>query len=605
MSRQAHFLTVPLFAVLTLTSIQVTADPAISEPARPTHYSGFGGVGLIETRSARMAPDGTLVGNVTYSPGLQRYGITFQATPWLETTFNYQIFDFSDTNEERFDRQFDLKVRLWEEDIYLPEVAIGLQDFLGTGIFGGEYVVASKAFGPLDFSLGLGWGRLGSRGELTNPLSFVGERFDQREIRDDVGGEVNFGQFFQGDDVGPFGGVIYHTPVEGVSLIAEYDSDDKSPIQGFESKTPLNFGLSYIPFDGIQFRGSFLQGSEFQLAATLGTDVAKPLQDAPKDLNVKPFSVDLQNDGLSLRKLVLAEDEIQISIANNRFRSVPKAVGRAARTLTRLAPEQIEKFRIIVVERGMNSAEFDLDREWLEYSARQRGYTASPPPLLNSFHTSNMDVLEGEVVDLTEFPRFAWSLGPDIRVSTFDPDNPLRFNIDAVAEASVEVVDGAFISGSVRADIFGNFDEIDRPSDSVLPRVRSEFNRYYQNTDVGIDRLAADYYFKPSDTTFAKISAGLLEQSFAGIGGQILWRPEKSRLAYGAELYYARQRDFDTLLRFRDFDTITGHVSAYYDTNFYDIDLAVHAGRYLALVHSQPLQTSRSKTLARAVLIKV
>ena len=140
----------------------------------------------------------------------------------------------------------------------------------------------------------------------------------------------------------------------------------------------------------------------------------------------------------------------------------------------------------------------------------------------------------------------------------------------------------AFLSGSVRADLFGNFDEIDRPSDSVLPRVRSEFNRYYQDPDVGIDRLAADYYFKPSDTTFAKISAGLLEQSFGGIGGEILWRPEKSSFAYGAELYYVRQRDFDTLFKFREYDTVTGHVSAYYDTNFYDIDLAVHAGKFLA-----------------------
>lgn len=629
MSHWAYILPFQFFAVLVSTA--ALADSPFPEPANQPHYNGFGGVGLIETRSARMAAHGTLAGNVTYSPSLQRYGITFQATPWLEATFNYQIFDFAETNEERFDRQFDIKVRLWEEDIYLPEVAVGFQDFLGTGIFGGEYVVASKAFGPLDLSLGLGWGRLGSRGELTNPLTYIGERFDQREVRDGVGGEVNFGQYFQGDDAGLFGGVIYRTQLDGVSLIAEYDSDNKEPLRGFESKIPLNFGLSYMPFDGIQLRGSILQGTEFQLAATLGTDVSKPLQDAPKEFDVKPFSVrdgrgidpkiqkvlpprgpgtvssisggakpladafagELRAQGLSLRRLVLGEETLQISIENKRFHSMPKAVGRAARILTRLAPEYIEKFRIITVEKGMNTAEFDVDREWLEFSARQRGYTASPPPLLDSFHTSDIGVLEGDVVDLGEFPRIAWSLTPDVRVSTFDPDNPLRFNIDAVAQASIEIFDGAFLSGSVRADLFGNFDEIDRPSDSVLPRVRSEFNRYFQDTDVGIERLSADYYFKPSDTTFAKVSAGLLESSFGGIGGQILWRPENAPVAYGAELTYVRQRDFDTLLNFRDYDTITGHLSAYLDTDFYDVDLAVHVGRYLAGDLGATLEMSR------------
>jgi len=629
MSRWAHILAFRLIAIIA--STEALADSPFPEPAQQPHYNGFGGVGLIETRSARMAPDGTLVGNITFSPNLQRYAITFQATPWLETTFNYQTFDFAATSLERFDRQFDMKVRLWEEDIYLPEVAIGLQDFLGTGIFGGEYIVASKAFGPLDLSLGFGWGRLGSRGELSNPLTYIREGFDRRERRDDVGGVVTFGQFFQGDDVGIFGGAIYRTPLDGVSLIAEYDSDDKSPIEGFESKTPLNFGLSYIPFDGIQLRGSILQGTEFQLAATLGADVSKPLQDAPKELDVKPFSVrdgrgidpkaekflpprgpgtvspvsggaqpladaiaeELRAEGLSLRKLVLGQETLQISIENNRFHSIPKAVGRAARVLTRLTPEHIEKFRIAIVEKGMNTAEFDIDREWLEFSARQRGYTASPPPLLNSFHTSNIGVLEGETVDLKKFPRIEWSLSPDVRISTFDPDNPLRFNIDAVAQGSIEILDGAFVSGSVRADLFGNFDEDDRPSDSVLPRVRSEFNRYHQETDVGIDRLSADYYFKPSDTTFAKVSAGLLEEHFGGIGGQVLWRPENSSLAYGAELHYVRQRDFDTLLNFRDYETVTGHVSAYLDTDFYDVDLAVHAGRYLAGDLGATLEASR------------
>ena len=43
-----------------------------------------------------------------------------------------------------------------------------------------------------------------------------------------------------------------------------------------------------------------------------------------------------------------------------------------------------------------------------------------------------------------------------------------------------------------------------------------------------------------------------------------------------------KQRGFERNFEFRDYDTVTSHVSVYYASPFYDIDMAVHAGRYLA-----------------------
>ena len=40
----------------------------------------------------------------------------------------------------------------------MPQIAVGLSDFAGTGLFSGEYLVASKRYGSFDFSLGMGWG---------------------------------------------------------------------------------------------------------------------------------------------------------------------------------------------------------------------------------------------------------------------------------------------------------------------------------------------------------------------------------------------------------------------------------------------------------------
>jgi len=61
----------------------------------------------------------------------------------------------------------------------------------------------------------------------------------------------------------------------------------------------------------------------------------------------------------------------------------------------------------------------------------------------------------------------------------------------------------------------------------------------------------------------------------------VLYRPVDSRFAFGAELNYARQRDFDMLFGFQEYDVVTGHASAYFDVGN-GFDAQIDAGRYLA-----------------------
>jgi hypothetical protein len=77
------------------------------------------------------------------------------------------------------------------------------------------------------------------------------------------------------------------------------------------------------------------------------------------------------------------------------------------------------------------------------------------------------------------------------------------------------------------------------------------------------------------------VTVGYLERMYGGLSAELLWRPVNSRLALGAEINYARQREFDMGLGFRDYGVVTGHVSAYYDmANGYHVQ--IDAGRYLA-----------------------
>ncbi len=83
--------------------------------------------------------------------------------------------------EHSKDKAFDLKLRLWEESYWLPQVAVGARDIGGTGLFDAEYLVASEAAGAVRFYARLGWGYLGTSGNVKNPLCSASDKYCYRD----------------------------------------------------------------------------------------------------------------------------------------------------------------------------------------------------------------------------------------------------------------------------------------------------------------------------------------------------------------------------------------------------------------------------------------
>jgi hypothetical protein len=135
----------------------------------------LGGIGLLQTPTARTAAPPLRIprGLVPYTTG----NVFVHPFDWLETGFRYtnisnRLYEPAELsgNQANKDKGFDAKIRLTKESAYVPQLAVGIRDLAGTGLFSGEYVVGSKRTGPLDWSLGLGWGNVGGRGDLRNPL---------------------------------------------------------------------------------------------------------------------------------------------------------------------------------------------------------------------------------------------------------------------------------------------------------------------------------------------------------------------------------------------------------------------------------------------------
>ena len=179
------------------------------------------------------------------------------------------------------------------------------------------------------------------------------------------------------------------------------------------------------------------------------------------------------------------------------------------------------------------------------------------------------------------YPVFSFGLGPYARLSYFDPEEPVRYEIGAQVRAEWRPAPGLIFAGTATKRAFGTIDDADYDTDSGLPPVRTNAPLYAREGDPAITRLTAAYYFRPGPDLYGRVTAGYLERMFGGVSGEILWKPVQSRLGLGAELNYVAQREFDGGFGFQDYDVATGHVSAYYDLGR-GFEAQVDAGRYLA-----------------------
>ena len=101
-------------------------------------------------------------------------------------------------------------------------------------------------------------------------------------------------------------------------------------------------------------------------------------------------------------------------------------------------------------------------------------------------------------------------------------------------------------------------------SDSVLPRVRSDYALYAEEgRNLAVTSLYGERMWSLAPDVFARATAGYLEPMFAGVSGEVLWRPHDRPFAVGLDVNYVAQRDYDQRFGLQDYRVTTGHLSLY------------------------------------------
>lgn len=326
--------------------------------------------------------------------------------------------------------------------------------------------------------------------------------------------------------------------------------------------------------------------------AWTGADRAGSAKDSMQRFAAKVFA-ELVQYGFLGERLDLDGARATLYFSQFKYRNPAKAIGRAARVVARHAPPDVEEISLVLGELGIPVLRTTILRKDLE---RALMYAGSPEEI---WHNAIIDAAEvpapGKgVVNDARYPQYSWSILPRLRQHVGGPDAFYFYQVWAQGSAGVALGPGLTVNGSVGVNLINNFDTLKLESDSVLPHVRSDIKDYLKEGEQWIGSLNVDYITKLAPEWYGRLSAGLFELMFGGIGGEVLYRPVGKRWAAGFDVNYVRQRDFDGKLGFQEYDVVTGHLSYYHRLPFYEVLATVRAGRYLAKDVGATLELSKT-----------
>ncbi len=268
------------------------------------------------------------------------------------------------------------------------------------------------------------------------------------------------------------------------------------------------------------------------------------------------------------------KSELHLSL----FSNAPQQIGKAANDISANNP-QAQSMEFQLISHGLRGPNLRLMTADLH---RAENHAGSPQEIWR-----NTEFIREEANDEPQ-TQTAWPSKPYLWIVqdnqlgwNEEEDSGLLYRASLIAEARApEIFDVVTLGAAFRLNIADNLDTLD--PHTALP-VRSDVEDFADSA-IGLERLYATSFHTLSPEWHTAFSAGFLEEMVAGAGGEILYRPFKSRFALGAEIWQTFRRDPQEPLNFglNGDHVLTGHLNAWYDWPDPDVTLSLQAGRYLA-----------------------
>ncbi|MBL8485387.1 MAG: YjbH domain-containing protein [Rhodocyclaceae bacterium] len=584
-------------------------------PRAHAESATMGQTGLINMPDARVDPDGSFRIGISNVHPYRTGWMSLTGLPWLEFTGRYIRIDGvpgfgslpqSATYGAYKDKAFGFKAVLLAEKDWLPQIAVGAQDVQGTGVFKANYGVASKRFGNLDLSVGVGAQRIDGL--------FAGARWKPERL-------ANW------------------------AFTAEYDASDFSRDRGADLSGAANFkkGVNV----GAEYRWGPLttqlsyQHHELGVSAYLTIPTHKPEfvpkidEPAPyRQVEPRPTRDEWERSSAVRARLIRALVEqdfrnvrlaysgytLKLALSNSRIAQTSRAVGRAARIALAFAPTDAREIEITnkvrnlptltysffdlpllekyfdglapksrlsdvvaIKQSGRNTAVPEPDREQLLQAAAETGQ----PLALRYSDEGNFVELRGEDAEQNRF-----SITPQLSTFLNDPSGAFKFDLYAYASGERKIGEDLYLRGGMRYTLLESVSDVVQPSNSRLPHVRTDVAEYKRGGKFKLDNLTLSKLMHLGPGRYARLSAGIYEEMFAGVGGQWLHVWPGGDWAADVQVDWVKQRDFAGWFGMRDYSTVTGLLSVHHKLAM-GLTGTVRTGRFLAKDNGARVEIAR------------
>ncbi|HHO0939511.1 YjbH domain-containing protein [Aeromonas hydrophila] len=588
----------------------VCAAESVIDPYGPSQ-GDFGGVGLLQMPTARMAKTGEFSANYVDNDQYRRWSISAQPFDWFEATLRYtdvrtkkySPYEEFSGDQTYKDKGMDFKFRLWQESNYLPQVSVGFRDLMGTGLFDSEFVTASKRYGPFDFTIGIGWGNMAESGNVKNPFCEYKDSWCQRNNSfSGNGGKFEFDSFFHGP-AALFGGIEYQTPWLPLRLKLEYDGNDYSKefAGHIYQDSPWNVGAVYRVFENLDSHLSWQRGNTLMWGVTFRTNFndMKPAHiDQPRpiyqpdqvpatmtDVKWKSLTADLkENAGWQDTEFYTTTNSVTVIGVQSKYRDENEAMKRASLLAANYLPGTVDELN--VVERKAN---FQLQETRIDLPSVRR---ANVVQVLGEEQHEKSTIqsagkIQGKPIYAAERKVYSYSFDPDLTQSFGGAESFYMYQLGINANADWRINENNSLQGTLFVNLVNNYDEFNYkappPDGDALPRVRTWIREYVDSSNVLLNNLQLTHMQPLAQDWYGQAYGGYLEMMYAGAGSEVLYRPYGKTWAIGVDASWVKQRDWNNTLKMADYDVMTGHVTAYWQLPFMsNVTAKIAVGQYLA-----------------------
>jgi hypothetical protein len=563
--------------------------------------------GYFTMPSARTYDAGVLGFGYSYVPPYNIWSLGFQFFNHIETTGNYWVYrkmldgvfghlGFGDYADRAANVKFIL---LRKEDgfSFIPDFALGWNDFFGSCHFTSFYTVATKEFTSYDVEVSLGWGHGRIHGFF---------------------GGLAWSPFRKGNSF-----------LKGLSLAAEYDANDyrrhthEHP-KGTTVKNRINAGLQLDLWNLIRLSGSSVRGDDFAGSAALHYDLGSskgffpkifdpPVYSAPVDTQpigvmrtreelAQELAFALQSQGLDLYQLFLVpgkRDSLWMKVINVRYREEEELRRRLEFVLASLTPSNISEVTVVIEAVGVTEHEYrfrlqDLKR-YAEGKMGDNELRVVSPMQEASSTPSGFDAAL-----LYKRTKRIWMLTFLPWTRSFFGSSTGKYKYEVGFSLGPE----GYLFDQIYYSLYGTYTALsstqslkseDRINPSRIINVRTDSILYNQASSFHIEQAFLQKSFNWGMGWFSRIGLGYFETAYAGAALETLYYPVDQNWAIGFEGAWLLKRKYYGMGFQHKIRKLTNEgpkwfpytgfqyfVDFYFQYKPYNLDFKFSAGQFLA-----------------------